>query len=244
MHCTGKAPAVRGPAPNIALAAAIMTLSVLALSSLVVPGQAWADAVPADEIGQPADGPSVKIKPIEPDLELALGVDYTHLASRDENNTYTGMPGLAATVSAAIGKSTRFFLASGYSRTTGDPYYDLDGDFGDSESTLKLIPVTLGLRINAAQNARARFNLEMALAFGWVQETLPGEASAYYDPRASGMINGFSLAFGPEFPLNGNASRWLGLEMGWRSLKADLGDSDREIDLSGWQARAYYGVRL
>ena len=184
---------------------------------------------------------------IELNTALDLGINYTHFSGEDMSGSYGGIPELDARISWAMGDRSRFFLSVGYGRKCGDPYWDIEHFDSDQNMTVQTMPFLMGIKFNAStrKNVRLYFGAAAQLTYAW--ETLPtgisnGEATT---STSSGLITGYYLFVGPEFPL-GQGTDAVGLEFGIGGTKGEISAAGNrhDIDLTGYRVRAFYSFEL
>ncbi len=161
--------------------------------------------------------------------------------------TYGGLPQVTAGISWALGNRSRFFLATGYGRRNGDPYWDINYFDTDQDIELQTVPFFMGLKFNASANKEFRLYFGAAAQMTYAKETIQtgiinGEPT-FITP--SGLLTGYYLFVGPEFPL-GEGSDSLGMEFGFGGTKGSV-DTDghgHDVDLTGYHLRIVYSLGL
>lgn len=221
--------------------ASIPILLSLALL-LTAPGSTRAD--PPDEVGGSSTMPAGKglamdLDALAPDLTLFAG--YRVLTESDMSDTYGGLPSLGCELSVGFDDRARFVLGVAYGATSGDPYYD-SGTFESGQDTdLKMVPITVGVRLDASDNPRFGLHMGALLEADWVKEGIP-DAYAYGVPRdESGWATGLRFTLMPEWHAADRRSA-VGLSFEWGGASGEIGTGRyaHEVNLIGLGARLHY----
>lgn len=179
---------------------------------------------------------------------LSLDVGWSLLNNEDMRRTYGGLPWIQVTADFAVTPYSAIFLAAGYGKRGGDPYYDTIGSDADDALELAMLPLSLGIRTDWSRGGRvgvmtgAGFQLVHAWEQAPVADSLTG---AVTDQTCTGWLTGVMLTIGPEWRSRDHR-RALGLEVGIGGSKGEVtGASHRhDVDLTGIHSRLYYAFKL
>jgi hypothetical protein len=197
----------------------------------------------ADEVGGDPQAPAVETLSLPRiDVGLALTLGYRVFDDQDMDQTYGGLPTVGVEASFTIAGQAVFFAGVGYGRRDGDPYYDRP-DFTGGSSTLKVVPVTLGLRGDFSSNAQLGLLGVFGVEAAWVEERVPGAESwaGAADEAQDGWIRGIYFAFGPELR-SADRSRAAGLLFRIGGAEGDLGGryDSHGVNLTGMGVRFHF----
>ncbi len=172
---------------------------------------------------------------------------YTDLRGQDMDGPYGGLSQGGLGISLATGDRSRFFISAHFGRRSGDPYYDVDGLSDEDGLRLEVIPLRVGVKLNASERKDFRLYLGGAFQYAFFKETMTtGDTSG--NPvtlDATGTGTGYYLFVGPEIPVGGETGG-VGAEIGYGGTKGDAtsGSHSHGVDLTGIQLRFYYTFGL
>lgn len=182
------------------------------------------------------------------DAQLALALSWSLFQDPDMKQTYGGVPGVGLQIDFATSRESAVYLAAGFGRGRGDPYYDSAGFHDPDAVELQFLPLELGMRTHLAGHAQVGVNVGFGLQLVHVWETSPTLDTfslTTANVRHAGWLTGFRLSFGPEWR-SANRRRALGLSVGIGGSKGFLqgGHGRHDIDLSGIQGQIYHAIKL
>ena len=227
-----------GPAARISVRAA--ALFAAGLAALAAGGEEIETlaTTPPEQAESPA--------PLNIQPSLAGTFTWTSFSDDDMHDTYDGLPAAGLEAQFALGRETQAYVSVEYGQATGDPFYDT-ASAGAVESRLRVVPMTIGLKLNASRNARVAAYLGVGAQLTWAQEETP----AAPDPdgpqigKDAGWGEGLVLSFGPEWR-HPNDRLGVGLEVSWGGSEIHVGKGSRKhgVNTVGTRGRVYVTWRL
>jgi len=183
--------------------------------------------------------------PLQRATRLEARGQVTAFFDDDLDATYGLLPGGELGASWALGHFSRVLVSLGYGATTGDPYHDVpDFDAGEV-ARLRVVPLTVGLRLASPNEGPVHLVCGAAVQAAWFAERLPiGETDGSLqdlDGRGLGLL--FTL--GPEWWLQGGRQVLsLDLALGGPSGEVHGGTHRHDVDLRSFQLRLGYALAV
>jgi len=181
------------------------------------------------------------------DARLNFAAQYTIFSDDDMQEIYDGLPLATVGISFQATTSIRTFISVGYGRATGDPYVERESFSAPDGSTIRTVPVQLGLKADLAHSQRLRLNFGTAIELAWMSETVPTTDNQGQpgEQTLSDVNAGYQVTFGPEVML-GHCGSSVGFEFGWGGSKGSVWNGNRRhgVSLTGYQGRVYFALAL
>jgi len=178
---------------------------------------------------------------------VELSFMCTDLSDLEMGGAYGGLPQFGLGVSFDMGERTRFFVSGHFGSKSGDPYHNLEGLSDEDGIQIDVLPLMMGLKVNASTRPGFRLYMGGALQYVFFWESV-SNGDLYSNPQdieASGAAPGYYFFMGPEIPL-GRGGNALGAEFGFGGSEGTAVSSSHShgVDLRGIHARVYFTIGL
>lgn len=160
----------------------------------------------------------------------------------DIDETYGTMPIVGLRIARQLDKYAEAYFDVQHGSDSGNPFYDTPDFRSGKETSLRVIPIGFGLRINASTHKNFKFYFGIGLRYVWAGEKVPWNpyASGSGDREYSGWGWGSRMLIGPEWRDSaGKMAYGVELAFGPLDVETERGGWNRVIDLSGPDTRAY-----
>jgi hypothetical protein len=193
-------------------------------------------SVPSSSLAQPQSLANERSR-------LAFSIGLHGFVDADMENTYGMLPVLGLRWTAPLGPRSQFLLGVGYAFDQGDPYYGVRDFETDENTSLRVVPIELGVRVDTSRQPTRAFYLGTAIEYLWAREE--GPSGDTRDAADAGWGWGAKILAGPEWQFA--QGRWaVGCEvsLALRKLSLHPANGQRTPDLSGLCSKAYVSARL
>ncbi len=180
-----------------------------------------------------------------PATSITLGYGGLRFLDEDLHHTYGFLPLFWFRLARQIDERGELFCGLQYSRGTGHPFYDTPDFRLNAESILEIVPLDIGLRVNAMSDPRYRFYFGLILRTTWVREELP--FGGFYDGGSNRRDTGWGwgplFSGGPEVrPLGRRHAFGVEVTAGPQDVMLAGRHGDREFDFSDIGIRGYISI--